>query len=52
MMNLDLPGKKADEGGRNQENQGVAGRRRWRTGRIGAARNNDESERSQGGFGL
>ncbi len=33
-------------------NQGVAGcRRRW-VGRTGAARNNDESECSQGGFGL
>ncbi len=51
-VNLDLPGKRADEGGRGPEKQGVAGHRRCWAGRSGGARNNDESERSQSGFGL
>ena len=41
-----------EEGGRGPEKQGVAGHRRCWAGRIGAAGNNDESGRSQGGFGL
>ena len=50
--NNDESGLAREEGGRDQEKQGVAGRRRCWAGRIGAAGNNDESERSQGGFGL